>query len=139
MVENSNIGSMHSLFGAPLGSAYSARGVVLTKSLANTWAKANIQVNAVLPEYIDTTLTRPLDYKPGLKKVPAGHWGIWEEMLGVLSSDASNYVTEAIPCSYSSNNFIEKNEKNILKNIFKITMHQYYNHVTDLSQILIYL
>mgnify|MGYP003310375862 CR=1 FL=1 len=56
-----NIGSMHSLFGAPLGSAYSASkgGVVqLTKSLANTWAKDNIQVNAVLPGYIDTTLTR---------------------------------------------------------------------------------
>ncbi len=36
-----NIGSMHSLFGAPLGSAYSASkgGVVqLTKSFANTWA-----------------------------------------------------------------------------------------------------
>ena len=56
-----NIGSMHSLFGAPLGSAYSASkgGVVqLTKSLANSWAKDNIQVNAVLPGYIDTTLTQ---------------------------------------------------------------------------------
>ena len=57
-----NIGSMHSLFGAPLGSAYSASkgGVVqLTKSLANAWAKDNIQVNAVLPGYIDTT---PVSY-----------------------------------------------------------------------------
>ena len=55
-----NIGSMHSLFGAPLGSAYSASkgGVVqLTKSLANTWAKDNIQVNAVLPGYIAVSYT----------------------------------------------------------------------------------
>ena len=79
-----NIGSMHSLFGAPLGSAYSASkgGVVqLTKSLANSWAKDNIQVNAVLPGYIDTTLTQqaridiPELQKRVEERTPVGRWG----------------------------------------------------------------
>ena len=105
-----NIGSMHSLFGAPLGSAYSASkgGVVqLTKSLANTWAKDNIQVNAVLPGYIDTTLTRqaridiPELQKRVEERTPAGRWGNPDDLGGIavfLSSNASNYVTgTAIP------------------------------------------
>ena len=105
-----NIGSMHSLFGAPLGSAYSASkgGVVqLTKSLANTWAKDNIQVNAVLPGYIDTILTRqarvdiPELQKRVEERTPAGRWGDPDDLGGIavfLSSDASNYVTgTAIP------------------------------------------
>ena len=105
-----NIGSMHSLFGAPLGSAYSASkgGVVqLTKSLANTWALNNIQVNAVLPGYIDTELTKQarLDI-PGLEqrvieRTPASRWGVPDDLAGIavfLSSKASNYITgTAIP------------------------------------------
>ena len=105
-----NIGSMHSLFGAPLGSAYSASkgGVVqLTKSFANTWASKNIQVNAVLPGYIDTELTKQarLDI-PGLEqrvteRTPAGRWGNPDDLGGIavfLASEASNYVTgTAIP------------------------------------------
>ena len=105
-----NIGSMHSLFGAPLGSAYSASkgGVVqLTKSFANTWASKNIQVNAVLPGYIDTELTKQarLDI-PGLEKrvaerTPAGRWGDPDDLGGIavfLASEASNYITgTAIP------------------------------------------
>ncbi len=105
-----NIGSMHSLFGAPLGSAYSASkgGVVqLTKSFANTWASKNIQVNAVLPGYIDTELTKQarLDI-PGLERrvterTPAGRWGDPNDLGGIavfLASEASNYITgTAIP------------------------------------------
>ena len=105
-----NIGSMHSLFGAPLGSAYSASkgGVVqLTKSLANAWAKDNIQVNAVLPGYIDTTLTRQARIDiPELQarveeRTPVGRWGEPDDLGGIavfLSSDGSNYVSgTAIP------------------------------------------
>ena len=56
-----NIGSMLSIFGAPFAPAYGASkggAVQLTKSLATAWAKDNIQVNAVLPGWIDTDLTR---------------------------------------------------------------------------------
>src|SRR4029077_1805461 len=56
-----NIGSMMSLFGASFVAPYGASkgGIVqLTKALATAWAKDNIQVNAVLPGWIDTALTR---------------------------------------------------------------------------------
>src|SRR6266850_7353788 len=56
-----NIGSMYSIFGTSYGAAYAAsKGalVQLTKSLAVAWAQDNIQVNAVLPGWIDTELTR---------------------------------------------------------------------------------
>ena len=105
-----NIGSMHSLFGAPLGSAYSASkgGVVqLTKSLANAWAKDNVQVNAVLPGYIDTSLTRQARIDiPELQsrveeRTPVGRWGEPDDLGGIavfLSSEGSNYINgTAIP------------------------------------------
>src|SRR3984885_9545879 len=55
-----NIGSMMSIFGASFTPAYAASkgGVVqLTKATAISWAPDNIQVNAILPGWIDTALT----------------------------------------------------------------------------------
>jgi 2-deoxy-D-gluconate 3-dehydrogenase len=105
-----NIGSMMSIFGVSFSPAYgpSKGGLVqLTKSLATAWAKDNIQVNAVLPGWIDTDLTRAARrqvtdlHDNVLRRTPAGRWGTMEDMAGVavfLASPASDFVTgTAIP------------------------------------------
>jgi 2-dehydro-3-deoxy-D-gluconate 5-dehydrogenase len=112
-----NIGSMMSLFGASFAAPYGASkgGIVqLTRSLAAAWAKDNIQVNAVLPGWIDTALTRRArEEVPGLhervlSRTPAARWGSPEDLGGVavfLASGASDFVTgTAIPVDggYSS-------------------------------------
>jgi 2-deoxy-D-gluconate 3-dehydrogenase len=105
-----NIGSMMSLFGAPYATPYAASkgGIVqMTRALATAWAKDNIQVNAVLPGWIDTDLTRRARQQvQGLhesveKRTPHARWGTPADMAGVaafLSSAASDFVTgTAIP------------------------------------------
>ncbi|OLB99604.1 MAG: 2-deoxy-D-gluconate 3-dehydrogenase [Candidatus Rokubacteria bacterium 13_1_40CM_68_15] len=102
-----NIGSMMSIFGAPFAPAYGASkgGIVqLTKSLATTWARDNIQVNAVLPGWIDTELTQKARLEVSglnemvLRRTPAGRWGAGEDMAGIavfLASPASDFITGA--------------------------------------------
>jgi 2-deoxy-D-gluconate 3-dehydrogenase len=105
-----NIGSMMSLFGASFAAPYGASkgGVVqLTRSLSAAWAKDNIQVNAVLPGWIDTALTRRAReevaglHERVLARTPAGRWGTPEDLGGIavfLASAASDFVTgTAIP------------------------------------------
>ena len=56
-----NIGSMMSIFGASFAPAYAASkgGIVqFTRACAMAWAADNIQVNAILPGWIDTDLTK---------------------------------------------------------------------------------
>src|SRR6516162_2926873 len=78
-----NTGSMLSIFGASFAAPYAASkgGIVqLTKALACAWAKDNIQVNAILPGWIDTPLTQTARREvPGLNervlaRTPAGRW-----------------------------------------------------------------
>jgi 2-dehydro-3-deoxy-D-gluconate 5-dehydrogenase len=100
-----NIGSMLSIFGASFAPAYGASkgGVVqLTKSLAVAWASDNIQVNAVLPGWIDTDLTkRAREQLQGLHervlaRTPAARWGAPVDFEGIavfLSSTASDFIT----------------------------------------------
>src|SRR5437868_824700 len=102
-----NIGSMMAIFGAAYAAAYSAsKGAIvqLSKSLATAWAKDNIQVNAVLPGWFDTELTRDARHQvPGLNerilnRTPAGRWGMPDDLAGVavfLSGPASDFVTGA--------------------------------------------
>jgi 2-deoxy-D-gluconate 3-dehydrogenase len=102
-----NIGSMMSIFGAPFATAYAASkgGMVqMTKSMATAWAKDNIQVNAILPGWIDTALTRRAReqiaglHDSVLKRTPAGRWGMPDDFAGIavfLAAGASDFVTGA--------------------------------------------
>ncbi len=103
-------GSMMSIFGASFVAPYAASkgGVVqLTKALATAWAKDGIQVNCILPGWINTDLTRQARSQvEGLHerveaRTPAGRWGDPEDFMGItafLASPASDFVTgTAIP------------------------------------------
>jgi 2-deoxy-D-gluconate 3-dehydrogenase len=102
-----NIGSMMSIFGAPFATAYAASkgGMVqMTKSMATAWAKDNIQVNAILPGWIDTALTRRAReqvqglHDSVLKRTPAARWGAPDDFAGIavfLAAPASDFVTGA--------------------------------------------
>ncbi len=102
-----NIGSMTSLFGgthlAPYGA--SKGGVMqLTRSLAVAWAPDNIQVNAILPGWIDTALTAQARADIAglnervLARTPAARWGVPGDLAGIavfLASGASDFITGA--------------------------------------------
>ena len=105
-----NIGSMMSIFAAPFAPAYAASkgGIVqFSRACATAWAKDNIQVNSVLPGWIDTELTtnarREVSglHERVLGRTPAGRWGLPSDFAGIavfLSSPASDFVTgTAIP------------------------------------------
>jgi 2-deoxy-D-gluconate 3-dehydrogenase len=102
-----NVGSMMSLFAASFTVPYaSSKGglVQLTKGLATAWAKDDIQVNAVLPGWIDSALSRQArEEVPGLHervlaRTPAGRWGEPGDLAGIavfLASPASDFITGA--------------------------------------------
>jgi 2-deoxy-D-gluconate 3-dehydrogenase len=102
-----NIGSMFALFGSAYAAPYAAsKGalVQLTKSLAAAWAEDNIQVNAVLPGWIDTELTRDARqqvmglHERVLARTPAGRWGVPDDLAGIavfLAAPASDFITGA--------------------------------------------
>jgi 2-deoxy-D-gluconate 3-dehydrogenase len=76
----------------------------VTKALANEWAHAGVNVNAVAPGYIETDNTRPLREDPDraraiLERIPAGRWGRPEDIAGAvvfLASAASDYVNGTV-------------------------------------------
>jgi 2-deoxy-D-gluconate 3-dehydrogenase len=102
-----NIGSMLSIFGAGFAPAYAASkgGIVqFTRACASAWAKDNIQVNAILPGWIDTELTRKAReqvaglHEGVLGRTPAGRWGTADDLRGIavfLAAPASDFVTGA--------------------------------------------
>jgi 2-deoxy-D-gluconate 3-dehydrogenase len=113
-----NIGSMTSLFGGAKLMAYGASkgGIVsMTRALASAWAVDNIQVNAILPGWIDTDLTRRGRVEiqglneQVLTRTPMGRWGKPEDLQGTaiyLSASASDFITGvALPVDggYSAN------------------------------------
>ncbi len=100
-----HIGSMTSIMGGGKLPAYGASkgGIVqLARSQASAWAPDNIQVNAILPGWINTDLTvgarrdLPGLHERVLSRTPAGRWGEPDDLMGAavfLASAASDFVT----------------------------------------------
>ena len=98
-----NIASMLSFQGGIRVPSYTASksGVMgITRLMANEWAKDNININAIAPGYMATDNTAALRADPKrskeiLERIPAGRWGMPDDLKGVavfLASEASNYV-----------------------------------------------
>ena len=98
-----NVGSLLSLQGGILNAAYtsSKSGLLgLTRLLANEWAPLGINVNCIIPGYMETRYTAPLQADPErnraiLERIPANRWGRPEDLQGAvvfLASPASDYV-----------------------------------------------
>jgi 2-deoxy-D-gluconate 3-dehydrogenase len=99
------IGSLTSIFaGAKMGAYGTSKGglMQLGKALAVAWAPDNIQVNVILPGWIETGLTPHARREmPGLDarvlgRTPAGRWGQPADVAGAalfLASPASDFVT----------------------------------------------
>jgi 2-deoxy-D-gluconate 3-dehydrogenase len=105
-----NIGSMMSIFGTPYATPYAASkgGIVqMSRAMATAWAKDNIQVNSVLPGWINTDLTKSARVEVEglndrvLARTPTKRWGEPEDFAGIavfLASAASDFLTgTAIP------------------------------------------
>lgn len=100
-----NIGSMTTIFGgAKLGPYSASKGgiVQMARCMACAWAEDNIQVNSILPGWIDTELTQQarIDLAGLNEKVvartPVGRWGKPQELGGAaifLASAASDFIT----------------------------------------------
>jgi 2-dehydro-3-deoxy-D-gluconate 5-dehydrogenase len=99
-----NIASMLSFQGGIRVPSYTASksGVMgITRLMANEWAKYNINVNAIAPGYMATDNTAPIRQDPErskaiLDRIPAGRWGMPDDLKGIavfLASEASSYIT----------------------------------------------
>jgi 2-deoxy-D-gluconate 3-dehydrogenase len=98
-----NVASMLSFQGGVRVPSYTAAksGVVgITRLMANEWAAHRINVNAIAPGYMATNNTAALRADETrnaaiLERIPAGRWGIPEDLAGpviFLASRASDYV-----------------------------------------------
>jgi gluconate 5-dehydrogenase len=104
-----NIGSIHSsvaMSGSTITSYCVSKGgvLMLTKALANEWAKYNITVNAIGPAYFPSEMTRHVFEQENFLKTiqaycPMGRPGRPGELDGAIvyfASDASSYTTGQI-------------------------------------------
>lgn len=98
-----NIASMLSFQGGIRVPSYTAsKSAVkgITMSMANEWAKYNININAIAPGYMATNNTAALRAdgersEAILERIPAGRWGTPDDIMGAgvfLASSASDYI-----------------------------------------------
>lgn len=100
-----NTSSMYGLVGTTMSFAYSAsKGAInqMTRSLALTYARDNIRVNAVAPGYVDTQILAevPKEAKDAMaNQLPVGRLGKDTEIANLicyLLSDDASFITGAI-------------------------------------------
>ena len=100
-----NTSSMYGLVGTTMSFAYSAsKGAInqMTRSLALTYARDNIRVNAIAPGYVDTPILAevPKDMKDAMaNQLPIGRLGKDTEIANLicyLLSDEASFITGAI-------------------------------------------
>lgn len=100
-----NTSSMYGLVGTTMSFAYSAsKGAInqMTRSLALTYARDNIRVNAIAPGYVDTPILAsvPNDMKDAMaNQLPIGRLGEDTEIANLicyLLSDNATFITGAI-------------------------------------------
>ena len=100
-----NTSSMYGLVGTTISFAYSAsKGAInqMTRSLALTYARDNIRVNAIAPGYVDTPILAevPKDMKDAMaNQLPIGRLGKDTEIANLicyLLSDEASFITGAI-------------------------------------------
>lgn len=100
-----NTSSMYGLVGTTMSFAYSAtKGAIIqmTRSLALTYARDNIRVNAVAPGYVDTPILSqvPDDMKQAMaSQMPIGRLGKDNEIANLiiyLLSDKASFITGAV-------------------------------------------
>lgn len=100
-----NTSSMYGLVGTNMSFAYSAsKGAInqITRSLALSYARENIRVNAIAPGYVDTPILAmvPDDSKAAMaNQLPIGRLGKDTEIADLicfLLSDEASFITGAI-------------------------------------------
>lgn len=98
-----NIASVQADLARPTIGPYTAsKGGVrnLTRAMAAEWAGSGLQINALAPGYIHTTMTQNLVDDPKFNdwvigRTPAGRWGTVEDLIGPavwLAGDGSDFV-----------------------------------------------
>jgi 2-deoxy-D-gluconate 3-dehydrogenase len=98
-----NVASLLSYQGGILVPSYTAAksGLLgLTRALANEWASLGVNVNAIVPGYMETDNTAALRADENrntaiLARIPAGRWGNPDDLKGTvvfLASSASDYM-----------------------------------------------
>ena len=96
---------MYGLVGTPMSFAYSAtKGAIIqmTRSLALTYARDNIRVNAIAPGYVDTPILAMVskEMKEAMaNQLPIGRLGKDEEIANLicyLLGDTSSFITGAV-------------------------------------------
>lgn len=106
-----NISSMTAIFGSKRSIPYGASKsglTALTRSLAVSWAGDNIQVNAILPGWVETEMTAGLReggdseiehiWRSINDRIPAARWAQPDDIAGAavfLASAAADYITGA--------------------------------------------